>query len=505
MRANFCIIRIVISTVALCLLSVAEAGKPVWTLSPLTATTLSVPSNDTATVQYQVTNQSLKTHVLSMQPIQGISQVTTGSGVCGNPFVLAGNASCTLSLQINGSQLTDPISDGPIVCEQGSALQCYRPATGDILHITQDSPINTATITVTGSPLTLTTAGPTGTLTIINSSLIVPATNITSNFANTSLNGNVTETGNTCASIQPLSSCILTYTPGSTVVAQTDFPIQGSNTNSVTAAIQIDAGITLTSVSPSSGPSSGGTGVTLTGIGLNGVTGVTFNGVAATGVNAVDSTTVTAVTPRYTTATPQAVNVVISTSGGDAAKANGYTYLTTAIGQPAYGGVIACLNDGNYLIAPPFDNASSSGGYIEWAPSYTSITTDNTNGASNTNNIVNIFNPGISYAAGLCDGYQVDSLGNSPCQNGNACYDDWFLPAGNNTTNLGQLNCLYVNRIAIGNFNSGNAYYWSSTQSGTLTSEAYIQNFNGTGTGGQETTQGKLSTQHLRCVRSFTP
>ena len=63
-----------------------------------------------------------------MQPIQGITQLTTGVGICGNPFVLVYGASCMLSLQVNGSQLIEPISDGPVVSEQGSPLQSYRPA-----------------------------------------------------------------------------------------------------------------------------------------------------------------------------------------------------------------------------------------------------------------------------------------------------------------------------------------------------------------------------------------
>jgi hypothetical protein len=349
MKAHSFILRLSGSIMALGLFSAANAGSPLWTLTPLTATRLSVPSNDTATVQYTVTNQSSRIHTLSMQSIQGITQLTTGPGVCGNPFILRGKASCTLSLQVNGSQLTQPISDGPIVCEQGSTLQCYRPASAHLLAITQAAAITDATITVTGSPLTLTTSGPTGTLTINNTSLIVTATNIASNFTGTALNGYVTETGNTCTNVAPQASCTLTYTPGSTVVSQTSFPIQGSNTNAVTAAIQIDAGVTLSSVSPNSGSASGGTGVTLTGVGLTGATGVTFGGTAATSVRVVNSTTVTAVTPAHATG---AVNVVITTPSGSATQTGGYTYQTTAIGQPAYGGTIACLNGGlNNLIA----------------------------------------------------------------------------------------------------------------------------------------------------------
>jgi hypothetical protein len=55
---------------------------------------------------------------------------------------------------------------------------------------------------------------------------------------------------------------------------------------------------------------------------------------------------------------------------------------------------------------------------------------------------------------------------------------DWFLPAGANPTPTGQLNCLYVNRVAIGGFSSANNY-WSSTENDALT--AYVQAFDNTG------------------------
>ena len=473
--------------------TISYAGMPLWTFTPLTATTISVPSNDTATVQYTVTNQSSKVHTLTVQSMQGVTQTTTGLGICGNPFILTAKASCTLSLQVNGSQLTTPINDGPIVCEQGSSLQCYRPASGDILHITQASALTDATITVTSSPLTLTTNGPTGTLTINNTSLIVAATNITSDFTGTALDGNVTETGNTCASVAPQSSCTLTYTPGSTVVAQTSFPIQGSNTNAVTAAIQIDAGITIDTVSPSSGPASGGTGVTLTGSGFTGATSLTFGGTAATSLNVVSSTSATAVTPAHATG---AVDVVITTPSGSGTKTNGYTYATTAVGQSAYGGTIACLNGSlNNLIAATADNSTS----IQWGGAGTNIPSaeSTTDGKTNTTNIVAVLGAGSAYAAGLCSNYEVDSLGNTPCQSGNTCYNDWFLPAGNNTGASGQLNCLYMNQATIGGFASDR--YWSSTEVDAV--DAWIQDF----TDGGQGSDYKLSMNRVRCVRAFTP
>lgn len=498
MKAPSYIFRLSSSIMALGLFSAANAGSPLWTFTPLTATTVSVPANETATVQYTVTNQSNSIHTLSMQPIQGITQLTTGLGVCGNPFILTGKSSCTLSLQVNGSQLPQPITNGPIVCEQGSTLQCYRPSSANILHITQAPAITDSTITVTSSPLTLTTNGPTGTLIINNTSLIVAATNISSDFTGTALDGNVTETGNTCANLAPQSSCTLTYTPGSTVVAQTDFPIQGSNTNAVAAAIDIQSGFALNSVSGSPGSASGGTGVTLTGVGLTGAIGVAFGGVAATSVYVVNSTTVTAVTPAHAVG---AVDVVITRSIGSGTETstltNGYTYETTAVGQSAYGGTIACLDTGNNLIAATADNSTG----IEWGGRGTTTNAiSDTDGAVNTATIVAalVANGGVPYAAQLCSNYEIDSQGNTTCQQGNACYDDWFLPAGDNITASGQLNCLYRNRDDILGFTI--ADYWSSTE--VDDNVAWAQSFS---SGSHNFVDKSNSSLRVRCVRAFTP
>ena len=477
---------------ALVTLSSSHAGSPLWTFTPLTPTTLTVPNNATATVQYLVSNQSSRAHTLNMQPITGITQKTTGLGVCGNPFVLAGKRSCTLSLQINGSQITQPILNGPIVCEQGSTLQCYRPAASDLLRITQSIPALEATITVSGSPLTLIENGSSAGLTITNTSLTTTATNITSNFAGTALDGNVTETGNTCASLAPQNSCMILYTPGSMAISQTDFTLAGTNTNTTTAAIQIDAAATLTSVSPSSGPAAGGTGVTLTGTALTGATGVSFGGTAATSVNVINSTTVTAVSPAHAIG---ATDVAITTASGTATLTNAFTYTTTIIGQPTFGGIIACLNGGlNNLIAAIADQST---GIIWGTMGLSTGATSNTDGASNTTTNINTVGQTLPNAASICDNYEIDSQGNSPCQSGNTCFNDWYLPSGNNSTATGQLNCLYVNRMSIGNFN--NLPYWSSTENNANT--AWDIDFNS----GSQQINNKSVTHNVRCVRNFIP
>ena len=144
----------ILMVLLLIITTLSHAGSPVWTFMPLTATTISVPSNGTGTVQYTVTNQSSRTHVLAMQPITGVSQ-NTSSGYCGNPFTLGYHQSCVLNLTINGSLIPSYFSEGPVVCQQGNSLQCYQPNTPDILTVTKTEATYTVGGTVNGLSGTL--------------------------------------------------------------------------------------------------------------------------------------------------------------------------------------------------------------------------------------------------------------------------------------------------------------------------------------------------------------
>jgi formylglycine-generating enzyme required for sulfatase activity len=79
----------------------------------------------------------------------------------------------------------------------------------------------------------------------------------------------------------------------------------------------------IDSVTPSFGPTAGGTTITILGSALEGATGVTVRGVAATSVTVVSETTVTAVTPPGALG---AANVQVITPGGTATLSGGFTY-----------------------------------------------------------------------------------------------------------------------------------------------------------------------------------
>lgn len=108
-----------------------------------------------------------------------------------------------------------------------------------------------------------------------------------------------------------------------------------------------------------------------------------------------------------------------------------------------------------------------------------SVATPLGSGADNTERIVNVygFKPlGPRYAASYC------------LYLGEGDYEDWFLPSKD------ELNKLYLNRLAIGQFVA--SYYWSSSE---VSNTAWIQNF----TTGVQSTYAKAGVFQLRPIRYF--
>ena len=127
--------KILVGACAFLTMALVYAGTPLWTFTPLTSTTIAVSGTETKTVQYQLTNQSRKSHTLVMRTIPGITQVTT-PGNCTHPFTLSYQQSCTLTLTVTGSALQGNVVGGPIVCQEGPPVQCYQPSLANSLNIT---------------------------------------------------------------------------------------------------------------------------------------------------------------------------------------------------------------------------------------------------------------------------------------------------------------------------------------------------------------------------------
>ena len=84
--------------------------------------------------------------------------------------------------------------------------------------------------------------------------------------------------------------------------------------------------LTITSITPTSGPAAGGTVVTITGLGFTTAlnSSVTFGGTQATNVTVLDAVTMQATTPPHTAGT---VDIVV-TFGTSATRPNAFTYQT---------------------------------------------------------------------------------------------------------------------------------------------------------------------------------
>ncbi len=464
------------------------AGMPLWTLESVTATTISVPANATAMVQYRVINQSRKPHTLAMQPIRGITQITTGPNVCGNPFVLSGKNSCILSLQIHGSQLNDPIMDGPVVCQQGNTNQCYRPSSANILRITRGSALVDAEITANPPALPL-VENSTGDVTVTNNA----ASQVTANNVVASVPGgsNISVQSTTCgASLAIGASCTITFASGAQE-GPTTISIAGNNTNTV----NVDVTVTSRPQISITNPVQQSRVITVSGAALSleitndagsvvNANAITVSDKTACPNLSVNDSNCASVAPggscmlELTSNTPY-VPCRIVVSGSNTANSP-----ATYIAFSHLGGLVFEESGGSgKVVTNPLNDPNELSS--QWSSQNNDIVTDSSNGAQNTTNIITT-GPGCT---------TVSNCAARRCRNISA---DWYLPARNELSTVHAVLCSN-NSIPcrFGGFSS--AYYWSSTGLGTT--NAWFIFF----PSGVVAYTGKPFPQIVRCVRAFTP
>ena len=172
---------------------------------------------------------------------------------------------------------------------------------------------------VTGiSPTTGTTAG--GTSVVITGTSFTDATAVTF--------------GGTAASFTVNSDTQITATSPAHAAGTVDVVVtNGTGPSTTTAADRFTYATpvpTVGTITPNSGSTAGGTGVTITGSNfVGGSTTVTIGGVAATGVSVTNSSTLTATTPAYVSGS-LTKDVVVNNGSGTATLTNGFTYTLAA-------------------------------------------------------------------------------------------------------------------------------------------------------------------------------
>jgi hypothetical protein len=117
---------------------------------------------------------------------------------------------------------------------------------------------------------------------------------------------------------------------------------------------------TVTAVNPTSGPSAGGTAITITGTNLTGATAITVGGAACASVSA------SATSATCTTAAGSAgsASVVVTTSGGTNAANTLFTYQTNAVCGTSVASAI--VPSANLCTAGTAGSVSSSQGQYSW-------------------------------------------------------------------------------------------------------------------------------------------
>ena len=106
-----------------------------------TPTAITVPANRHAFIQYKVTNNTAVTRTFTMLPIPNVTQLTSDNSQCTNPFTLANNQSCNLTLYVEGALQNANYSGGPVICKTKinsntpDPFLCSQPEQSMVLYI----------------------------------------------------------------------------------------------------------------------------------------------------------------------------------------------------------------------------------------------------------------------------------------------------------------------------------------------------------------------------------
>jgi IPT/TIG domain-containing protein len=252
-------------------------------------------------------------------PAAGGTLVTiTGSGFTGATAVDFGTNAATNVTVVSATTITADSPAGAGTVDVAVTTPSGTSATSPADEFTYTA---VAAPTVTGiTPDSGPTAG--GTTVTIAGSGFTGATAI--DFGTTAATGVVVVNSTTITANSPA---------GSGVVDVTVFTPEGTSATSsadrFTYTAAVVAAPTVTGVSPDSGPTAGGTTVTIAGTGFTGATAVDFGTTAATDVVVVNGTTITAVSP----AGAGVADVTVITSAGASATtpADRFTYVAPPV------------------------------------------------------------------------------------------------------------------------------------------------------------------------------
>jgi hypothetical protein len=267
---------------------------------------------------------------------KGVSAVDVTAGASGNSATTNSGAATTrvASELIVGA---NTVATTTRAAGSGFTSRVITVPDGDIAEdkVVSATGSNSATATLSSSGpwvmqmVTFSAAsGPAPTVTSVSPSSGTTAggTAVTITGTNFATGATVTFGGTAATGVTVVNSTTITATtPAGSAGAVTVTVTVNGQTGSLTSGFTYIAPPTVSSVSPSSGTTAGGTAVTITGTNFASGATVMFGGTAATGVTVVNSTTITATTPAGSAG---AVTVTVTnTNGLSGSLASGFTYL----------------------------------------------------------------------------------------------------------------------------------------------------------------------------------
>ncbi len=313
----------------------AATGVTVVSSTSITATTA---AHAAGTVNVVVTNTDSQTGTLTNgytygnpKPTVTTISPTSGPASGGTPVTITGTgflAGATVSLGGTAATGVTVVSSTSIT----ATTAAHAAGTVNVVVTNTDSQTGTLTSGYTyGNPKpTVTTISPTSGPASGGTPVTITGTGFLAG-ATVSLGGTAA-TGVTVVSSTSITATTAAHAAGTVnvVVTNTD-----SQTGTLTSGYTYgNPKPTVTTISPTSGPASGGTPVTITGTGFLAGATVSLGGTAATGVTVVSSTSITATTAAHAAGT---VNVVVTnTDSQTGTLTNGYTYNAATGGTIAY-------------------------------------------------------------------------------------------------------------------------------------------------------------------------
>jgi len=252
-------------------------------------------------------------------PTVGSVSPNSGTAAGGTPVTITGtNFAAGATVTFGGTAATS------VVVVSGTSITAITPpgTAGAV----------TVTVTVNGQNGNLTNGFtylviPTVTSVAPNTGPTVGGTAVTITGTNFASGATVTFGGTAATNVVVVGSTSITAkTPAGTAGAVTvTVSNPGGQSGSLTSGFTYVLGVpTVTSVTPNTGSTAGGTAVTIAGTNFIAGATVTFGGTAATNVVVVNSTSITATTP---VGTAGAVTVTVTVSGQSGNLTNGFTYV----------------------------------------------------------------------------------------------------------------------------------------------------------------------------------